>query len=443
MKDKRSAQSASELAIFGAILMFVIGMIVHSGLGASHAMNAQLKALRYALSESKKTAAGAYDDCTPVRGSKACTSRNTASIVIIEDRLSVSAGEKLGTRDRIPFMASGSATFSRNLFYNIDWGEDNNLPVADVIVNGQRFPFTTSAFTEITLDDSLPPCSTNPRGGLCWDDECLQTGSGYAGCAIMYKIVGNYNNSEDWDPDCDVCFDLDFNGIPDVPVEDREEFNWQWAKVRGVTGEVSEKSILDVDGDLKEETVFGVSAKGNGVITSLKVKDDQAGDYDTTWDDRDDILRRAQGLSVLKAPGLTDDIQMFSFTRDGTLLRIEEGKLYNTVDGQFVRETFRQEHVDVIQRGFRLSRDTGRFCKNGVPPQKTGGMDNPVEICCDDESVCRYPAAKGLPPIKGGCFVEKVVELTCMDTPALVIYIRSRIEDLRGRRWITRIDPQN
>ena len=139
----------------------------------------------------------------------------------------------------------------------------------------------------------------------------------------------------------------------------------------------------------------------------------QDGDIDSTRDDTDPP----------PAPGLLDDAQMFSYTREGTYLRIEEGQLFNPADGRFVRNTTSKDHYDVIQRIFRVSIDTGRFCSaGGAPHGSVDGLTNPVEAC-------------------NNCFSAANVEQTCMDPAARLIYIRSRISNLGGRRWVTRKAP--
>lgn len=421
--NKELAQSASELAIFGAILLFVVGMVLRAGMSNSHNMNAQLRAMRWAMTESYRTSEGIYG------GDPTHASRNSATVLLIEDRLSVGVDSKLESRDRIPYIAAASAMFSKNLFYPTDFG-DENLPIYDVIVNGQRFPLTLARYITVNLPvgptAEVPQCGSYPyEGPRCWDPGC----NGGQGCVILHKQVGNYAASSEWDEACDLeCFDLDFDGIQDVPSATitKAEFSWQWKPVEALGGNVDVENqrnvLLDVDGDFKEELIFGVVVDGTGRITSFQVSDNQAGDMDFSWDDRDEALRIANGLPPHKA-GIQDDIQMFSFTQPGTVLRIEEGKLFEPADGgQFIRNTTRQEQVDIVQRGFFLANDTDRFCDaNGNPTPTVSGMTNPVQAC-------------------NNCFEPNKIELTCMDEGFKVIFIRSRIEDLRGRRWVTRFE---
>ena len=81
------------------------------------------------------------------RGTEAGSlSRNSASVLFLEDRLSPDF-TKYGDLDRNPFIAQGSGTFTYELLYPLDVGEAaSNLPIMDVYVNGQHFPFTTASY---------------------------------------------------------------------------------------------------------------------------------------------------------------------------------------------------------------------------------------------------------------------------------------------------------
>ena len=317
----RSAQSASELAIFGAILLFVIGLIVRLGLASSQSMNQQLRAFRMALSESYRTAQGQYTP-TPPGPWKASAARNVATILLIEDRLSVDPTSKLGTRDRIPFITSSSATQSQNLFYTVDYGDNFDLPIFDVVVNGQRFPFTLAGFKEVDLNNTnLPACSSHPFGGTCWEDNCFEEttvipnpdcttnpdfpgpaggpgefpcieGAGVPpfislitthGCPVFYRVVVSAPEFCSGIPaECtenmlaDDRFDLDFSGLVDGDEPQpqpqgglfRNQFAWQWFKVAGVDDRISSDVILEQPREVK-----GISVV-NGVNTLVDVDGD-------------------------------------------------------------------------------------------------------------------------------------------------------------------------
>jgi hypothetical protein len=539
-KDRRAAQSASELAVFGAVLVFIIGALSSTGLASTQQMNFIFRALRVALSESYRTGEGAY-------GGSARQARSSASVFIIEDRLAVSASEPLGTRDRFPLTASGRGTFSKSLYYPLDVDEyDDSAAIFDLFVNGQRFPFTTTGVREIVLSDAddtqpdwaptcvfsgswvmtqfpsppSPPQLEPVPGGACWEPRCINEqgvrsdpnpvclappyngdctaceADGFSctidtpfnvdrGCMVMFKKEANCQKGcDDWNSGETERFDLDFDGVIDVNPADRADFGWQWVPVAGLlegasglvgttswsiilpfspqargmkmsnsdSGEKALNVTLDADGDWAEEQTVNISVDtetftntttgyssfiesftaDDPVIRSVLVSDPNEGDMDFAADDRTDWIRTEQGLPVQKPFNLLDDIKMYSFTLPGTLLEVREGQLFLPSTGRFVRDTSLHDHVDVIQRTVKLNRNNLRFCDaSNVPVSTVSGLSNPVEAC-------------------GNCFGEAGdagdndavanVEQTCFDGDILTLFIRSRVQDLRGRRWVTRFD---
>jgi len=310
----------------------------------------------------------------------------------------------------------------------------------------------------------------------------------------LNKVYGEVDLGDPADSDDDRFID-----VPDF-LDDRMNFGWQWLLLAGVkkdsvkniamrdmegnvmTGiEVprardGQNVLFDIDGDFKEEYLVHTATGQYGVITEFYVVDSQEGDTDPTIDDSDlGYWQRAEadpGACRARAPrgpckigdtrtgpnlnnqcvvyrcveeenGLRDDFRMYSFTRAGTYLRVEEGQLFDALSGHFIRNTTRQDHVDIVERVFKLSNNTQRFCIKGTPPVRRDwagdvnwakaygvvGMTNPVEAC-------------------GQCFAPGNIEKTCMETfrdPLTrhedhIIFIRSRIKDMRGHRWLSRTD---
>ncbi len=563
------AQSGTELAIFGALLIFIIGSIIKAGVQASMQNNLQLRALRLALSESYRTTEGEYVNFST--GKDGANARTGASVVILEDRISITAGSKFGTKDRFPVSASASATHSKNLFRPTDYGDRYDLPLSDLFINGQRIPLLVSDFKTITLATAsggrpawIPPCNesgpaffnnnappNDPPYGMCWWSDCvsydtcvfvgynngdyemgymnecvLATGgpgtgdydivSSNAGCTVIFTIVGNYPKSKKCCfgsvcvKDCsnlpqDIRFDLDFDGVSDVPAGDRDGFFWQWFLIAGVrngtatpglpwggvqgifvdpSGEDSpENSQIDCDGDYFEETILNYSVLSSGVIRTLYVVDSQEGDLNSSFmeDARMPGEWRFAGTvggacgaapsgnctigstatgnngagicsnwrCLEQSAGFSDDTQIYTITSSdpgqttgqGAYLRVEEGEniMPAAIPGQFSRSTERHDQLDVVERQLQLTRDSGRFCSNDVTPRDWGttawarsnglyGIENPVEAC-------------SRPSTGTTCFDPGIIQLTCFDRDSYILYVRSRISDLRGRRWIRRFAP--
>jgi len=322
--------------------------------------------------------------------------------------------------------------------------------------------------------DPLDPLTCDRTSTVTWASPPVTVG-----CAKLYDIIPNHPGFTNWcDSGCPVDnltaeerFDLDRDGTsgtpdPDVPAGvERERFAWQWFLVAGwdaghrvrpqrmtsgsgfggrggfstyrpaqtvsLMGEgiIQESSAckenckgprhtnIDVDGDLKRESMMvdtKVVDNMTGVIKSFVVLDRQRGDMDMTRGDSD----------LGPDPGLQKDIRMYSFVRGGTYLLLEEGRLYDGyIPGQFIRTAQKKDQVDLIERTIQLSNDTGRFCDGSTPVDTSTGiwtdeMPNPVEACQNCSS---------------GANIQK----TCMDRVSKKIIVRSRIEDKRGRKWVT------
>jgi len=417
-------QSAVELAIFGSILMFVVAMIFRQGLNGGNYMNTQLKATRYALSKSFETSQ------TGKPG------RNNASVLIIEDRLGGDFINKFGTRDRTPLIAGGGGTLTNQLFYPKDktdcepgnWKvagiaacDDQVLNRYDVVINGQKFSFTTENFRVIDLpvaQGTIANCGTpHPTDTRCWNPACAAPG----GCVALHTQVQNYPGGEYIAGAANNAFDpkFDNNYVPAVmrpailagvpPLR----FMWQWAQVDAV-GDLTEKGSLDVDGDFYEERILDTDIDVNNRVVRVLVIDRQAGDIDFTIDGRRPTARS----------GLLDDSQMFSYTSNGTVYEVREGKLYNPRNDRYIRNVNRNDQVDVVQRVIQLSNNTGRFCDVGGPKPLVDGTFNPVEACSND------------------CFNALNIQKTCLHLDSGKLFVRSRIVNKGGRSWFTQTEKR-
>lgn len=551
IKKQLKAQAAIELAVFGAVLIFVIGAIIKQALAVGYWQNQNLKAMRLALKAS-------YD--SQMAGDIAA--RRMATVLFVEDRLTADSA-KYGAIDRTPHMVQGSGSHNSNLFMPVDWPSCEDLSVMDVIVNGKRFVFTMGGWRTVTFPTGTGPIpvpgpgpvttvegtSTDQCGGpsktisVEWDpncatvtrtspcapqscyvddigqtictnncaDFCDDSGSGCntcssvptsrtgpvvcpafcslystpvydidnnflydeygctslpetdttpVGCANLYRIIDNHPLITEWDSSVSSRFDLDRGltnlnrgGIatPAVLPSDQQYFAWQWYLTRGVTGAIGTSDVgvdsisisassgalidvsqgknmdIDVDSDLELESIASktsVFTDSNSVVNRIDVTDPNEGDVDFS-------ISKENGIKPM--PGFTKETRMYTFVQDkalsgnsGTYFRVEEGKLFSATGNQFIRTARKKDQIDLIERVFQLSNDTGRYCNGGSPTNWSSspyagsfqGLTNPVEVC-------------------NNCFTSANINRTCMDTVNLLIFIRSSIQDLRGRKWVT------
>ncbi|MFA5059281.1 MAG: hypothetical protein WC676_01460 [Candidatus Omnitrophota bacterium] len=491
------AQTVTELAIFGAILIFVLGAMIRYAVNFNYVQNQSLGAMRLALQNSF------------LSGQANNTSRNTASVLFIEDRKTVETG-KYGSSSRTPYILGGTGTFTRNLFMGTDFGHTEQIPVQDIHINGKQFNFSTASFKII----QVPGASGNPHFG--WNEMCLP---GNIGCPVAYTKIVNADDSfcapaaspycSEGRGSCNAAqinerFDLDRDGDTDVegvPIT-RCRFSWQWKPVdirRGSVDVDKGKNIsLDLDGDLKEEFVqkaCGFDGKcdaiatmrntggldticqgGTSNIETFYVMDYQDGDIDTTyntWDERGGYTpaTAATGRPQGTRPGFQQDSYIRSVCFEGTHMSVEEGKLYDD-DKQYTRHTQKRNCTDVIERQFQLSNDTGRMwnCLAGddniheacgeVPFwARHGCLDlnpNDSEYCnygsdscgshgdkCAWNPGCDNPAVEVCVANAGECSSEANLNQTCYNKAEKMLYVRSAIADSGGRKWVTPVDDVN
>ncbi len=458
-----SAQTATELAAFGVILLFMLGLLIRYASHSNNVQNHWMKATRLALTKSFHSS-WQLDSSGKAENS----SRIMASVLVIEDRKDVDvtgSSGKYGPEARSAYVFGGGGSMTNKLMMPAEFGKDDEVPVMDLYVNGEHFPLSVAAYRIYCFADDEGQCTEHPDSVFVPDSMEAGECAGFD-CPVFYtKIPGPAGVSADWDSNDTERFDYNRNGATgetihyggfiyrDGDVMYPNRMAWQWRKVPGLTENflIEEGATLsyDVDGDLKEEKVFGLEdtnqaqfnttapwqyssspssiygCEGSGIVKYAWVLDMQEGDYDQTYNTYDYVggpTPAEPGGTDQKKPGLMDETRIYTETRDGTLLRIEEGKLV-AAGGQVVRNTRMTDRLSLIERKFQLSNDTGRLCGNGtgkswdvgegVPNYKV----NPYVESCND------------------CLSDANMFKNCFDEEQKVFYIRSRIEDRGGHRW--------
>lgn len=211
---------------------------------------------------------------------------------------------------------------------------------------------------------------------------------------------------------------------------------WQWSATaaipdeKGVHIDASNNNYpqYDIDGRLKMVTIYALTGPDPTGSVTVTYEDSSGGDIDSMWDQN----------SCTPKPGLQNNSQIYTFTAPAggtpTYLEIKEGQLYNPETGQAVRSVNKRDSVDLIQRMVQLSNNTGRFCTVPATAKSTtsrvstvDGNPNPVEVCVNS-----------LDGSGNNCFSsQQNFKQTCMDVATNMLYVRSRLEDRRGRFWIT------
>lgn len=396
--DGRKAQAILEIAAFGAIVIFIIGLIVQQGYSSTQQQNIQLQSLRIALLKSYESSQ---------QGSAA---RNSGSFMLIEDRLSPAVG-KYGPLDRQVFMSSGSGVMSYLLFRPVDWEDlPGDLPLTDVSVNGQDFVFRTAAAVKYTI---------NPGSIVANDSITMQSGSDPDAARLSEEGVWAWQSivkySEDWTGSAD-CSNMRRNAAKEKPCSAtvQDKIPWKWKKVSW--GEAASEINLDdgvypnydIDGDRSEETIYKIS--GN----SVWVIDWNAGDMDSgadewEFEDEEDIPGLKETMEIVSMPVVAGDRNTLEVKEDGASRRATSFSS--------------KSQMDIITRKFVLNPRMiggGTLCSGGTPLQGS------IEACCYGE---------------GCCSSADNAYKTCFQYVdgygKKVLYIRSRIQDERKSGWTT------
>lgn len=271
-------QALVELATFGTVLLFCLGMLVNYGLQANYQQELEMRAFRQAMQES-------YNNNS--KGPNAGAEAN-----LIEDRVGISTQDAYGVSERYAFGAGSRVTWNNNIMDDyVD--EAGNLryaylPETDFQINGQNHPYTTADF-------AVYPCSRSitvrvplvvPKDGKYWKDVSID-------CATQTKV-----------------FEEELKDGKKIKV----------GYIRNMNEGVDKEPIngADVDGDGKQEFVVKVESidvNGDGQVNDpiqyFVVVDFQEGQIDNTIDPDKDFrgdLRRYVGSRQGLLPSYTKTI---------------------------------------------------------------------------------------------------------------------------------------
>lgn len=486
----RKAQAVIELAVFGSIVIYLIGLIISQTTATSYQNDYQLQAMRMALLSS-------YQDAQA--GS---SKRNSANFVILEDRLSTGFG-RYGTSDRQPFFISGIGTMSKHLFKPVDWSDVSNqseIGVSDMRINGQHFElrggraltyriryFHSATSSHVTISQ-IHSCASAPgynycnaASGAC--ETLIEDSSRPAPAApaidqnadakrLNYEwyqwpeggyppayvtVVKNDDANFRLPASCIVPsppgstqdglylrrFDLNRDGIfPDMCCPNPMAYilwQWNWKSLTTAASEIdSENGVYpsyDVTGDLMEDVLYAVRTwpvvdcgGGTTVIGyDASVLDLTRGDMNSAAD--------LNLYSEDDAPGLKSDLRIITAYSGGsgvgTYMEINEQN--NGAGRGRSTSLLKKKQQDYVERKFVLNDRMlggGSFCSSAYQPLQRG-----VQACCDTPGCC-------------GVGARTVV--TCVEYPDCTAYpgncvkklfIRSNIPEERGRLWATDVTP--
>ena len=454
-KPSKQAQSIIELAVFGAVIFFLISGIASVYLNGSFQQNAMLQTMRMAMYQSYTTS------------QTGVASRNSASYILYEDRLTGDFN-KYGATDRQPVIMSGSGSLTKNLMLPVDRDETQNLPLMDLKINGQDFHFTTRAFVKyLIVQDSASDVKiysyssmSNGPGDLCSRASglTLLTGDdidtmrkrlalewstyGMGGYPPLYTNIVKNNGA--WLSGDQRAFDYNRNGnfTDDFTIgtysDNFATWQWHWTDLGSVAGEIDAENgaypSYDMNGDLMEETIYDLKAGscGGRAAYAAEVMTSAGADWNMEKQKEDYADPHA-------VQGMRQDMRIYTEMQDGTTgestyLDIKEGKAYSS-DGKPAQVSLvKKAQYDIVERVLQLNRDM--IDVSGFLGRNAGS----VEVYCGGASPTSPVGARYVGAGDGCCSAGSSVQYTCFDTSTKILYVRSRISDKRGRKWVTSTD---
>jgi hypothetical protein len=131
-------------------------------------------------------------------------------------------------------------------------------------------------------------------------------------------------------------------------------------------------------------------------------------------------------------PGLKQNTHVYTVAQNGTVLEIKEGKTF--VGAQELATSFSiKKQFDVISREFQLNKNM--LCDKTICSLGYSGFSEDLDVV-NDTARCASSAGSD------SCcaMIPDYIYRTCFDLTTKRLYIRSRIQDTRGRLWVTKTD---
>ncbi|MFZ5800501.1 MAG: hypothetical protein ACOY3D_03865 [Candidatus Omnitrophota bacterium] len=371
----KQGQTASELAIFGAILVFVIGALVSYSLLFNYSQKLQMMAFRQALKESHAIDGMSASLIIPL-------SRRTASVVVIEDRLMPELSSAFGIGTRSAAVGSATVSYNRHLYSQPTYGDSADLPRVDFFINGQLFSFTTAGYKAFDcnafISNRCPDGGATPR---------------------IKVFKGSYEYS--------------YGTCPSPSEQQRGtcQYRWKWFTppdmciAKPPTCEPV-NSEMDIDCDTKEELIFHCASEcePDGEFTSyfcneLHALDFQEGEIDLTINDRDRYNESGN----------------YNYLNQGLL---SEGSSRSEVSGRLKKSEDTRQITTVVTTPKATDIITRIIQLNPNYPGSWEGVSGQADI------TCATTAGDAVSCCESGDNINS----TCFDTTTKRFYVRSNLK---------------
>ncbi|MBF0490975.1 MAG: hypothetical protein HQL15_10295 [Candidatus Omnitrophica bacterium] len=501
--SRRAGQAVVEVAAFGAVVIFLLGIILRSHISASANQDHQLRAMKMALQISNQNSQGVL----PYRANN---SRNSATVLFIEDRL-IPDLNKYNTIDRSPFVASGSGTMSNRLEYPVDFvaygmgefGEvGDNLPIMDIYINGQHFPLTTGAYVLRILYGDNDSCVSKDleedtrceRQKVERDDQGNYT---FYGLKVngTTEFSASATNAQ-WDSlrnnklSARVLRGVDASK-DDVPSSMYNTIAWQWrgiaatdahfkATVPATLKDVNiglhlnpttpNYPLVDASGSLREQTIYAVST-----VEDLLHATAMVGDLSPYYiNGNPHLISLTQGLA-LAYPNFRTKFLTRSPSGKLTGVAVEDSQLGDIDQGWDSRTSVgpkpglmpQMRIYSQVKPGTYLEIKEGKLLSKNSDSNKvvtsesakdhidiiSSGMqwsnntgrfcsldtNKPQPYLADQNNAENPVKACGNGTPDDDCFSGDKIKVTCYEPASRIIYVRTIVGDANKRKWFTDI----
>ena len=164
--NNRKAQALVELAIFGTILLLVLGYMLRFGMGATYKQNAMQRGFRKAFARASE-------------GGVTNRWRNV-NYTIFDDKPLISTQGLLPVVERMIVGNTVSATRSMDMYGQMVYGDDEHMPRTEFEINGTRYSFPSGGFVEYQEHSAMRKKETKPNWdgtGVYWEWITVDTAS--------------------------------------------------------------------------------------------------------------------------------------------------------------------------------------------------------------------------------------------------------------------------
>ena len=272
-----------ELAILGTVLLFAFTLLLRYGMNANYQQRLEMEGFRKAFARAAQYDPDAdfnrnqfnpdnsgweYENSEP---SMPSNHWRNVTYSVIEDKPMISGAGLLPIVERTPIGISEEAVCSIDLFAEMKYGDEKDLPRVEFEINGRRYSFTTAGFCEYPEHDNMRMKKEREDwdgSGLSWKWETVSEvepgdlvdvdNDGEEEYIISRKCIAADSESETADSQPEVC-----SGYWILQVLDSQEGQIDTSGEEGVLQGYSKKHLVNNSTLGRQETTSSITTNEN------------------------------------------------------------------------------------------------------------------------------------------------------------------------------------